>query len=87
MQLNWKLRLKNKATAITLAILIITFVYQLLSILDVTPAVTEDKATNIIMLFIDLLSMLGVVTDPTTPGVSDSERAMSYEQLGGAEND
>ena len=30
-----------------------------------------------------VLTALGVVMDPTTEGVSDSERALSYEEPGG----
>ena len=29
---------------------------------------------------VELLVLLGVVTDPTTKGVTDSEQAMTYEQ-------
>jgi phi LC3 family holin len=83
MKINWKIRLRNKAFIVAMATLIIAFIYQLLSAFDVVPSVTQDNAAEVIGLVINLLGMLGVLVDPTTAGVSDSERALTY----GTEND
>ncbi len=45
--------------------------------------VLNQELTAIINALFSVLAILGVVTDPTTPGVSDSNRAMLYEQPGG----
>ena len=38
----------------------------------------EDTKTEIITLIVEFLAMLGILVDPTTDGVSDSERALTY---------
>lgn len=78
MKLNLKARFKNKAFIITFVTLIITFVYQILGMFGVVPAVSEDTAMNIVTIVVNILAALGVLVDPTTPGVNDSERALTY---------
>ena len=57
---------------------VVAFVYQLLGILGITTAVSEEQITQLFGLVINVLAVLGVLVDPTTKGVSDSERAMEY---------
>ena len=78
MKINWKLRLQNKVTLTSLVLLIITFIYQFLGILGITSSVSEDTITQLVLLLVDVLAAIGVVTDPTTKGLSDSEQAMDY---------
>lgn len=78
MNINWKVRLKNKAFLAALAALIITFAYQLLAALDIVPSITQDSVSEVIGMVLNLLGLLGVIVDPTTQGISDSERAMTY---------
>ena len=78
MKINWKVRLKNKAFLAALAALIIAFIYQLLAACDVVPAITQDSVTEIVGMVLNLFGMLGVLVDPTTAGVSDSARALTY---------
>lgn len=78
MKLNLKARFKNKAFVITFVTLIITFIYQILGMFGVVPPVSEDTAMNIVTIVINFLATIGVLVDPTTPGVSDSERALTY---------
>ena len=40
---------------------------------------------NCLLAIVTMLTGLGVVTDPTTKGITDSERALEYEELGGEE--
>jgi len=37
---------------------------------------------QVISAVLQLLGLLGVITDPTTPGVNDSARAMTYIEPG-----
>ena len=78
MKINWKARFKNKAFVATFVTLIVAFVYQVLGILEIVPSVSENEVMNIITLLMNVLATLGVLVDPTTPGVSDSERALTY---------
>lgn len=78
MKINFKARLKNKTFVITMATLCIAFIYQILAIIGIVPKVTEDAVTSVVTLAVNLLAGLGVLVDPTTEGVNDSDRAMTY---------
>jgi phi LC3 family holin len=82
MKINWKVRLRNKTWLMSIIALVITFVYDLLAMLDIVPAVTEDWIMSIVQTVLTLLTALGVVIDPTTQGMDDSERAMLYQEPG-----
>ena len=82
MKINWKVRLRNKTWLMSIIALIITFAYDLLAMLDIVPAVTEDWLMSIVQTVLTLLTALGVVIDPTTQGMSDSDRAMLYQEPG-----
>jgi phi LC3 family holin len=76
--MNWKVRFKNKTWLTAFVALIISFVYQIIAMFDIVPAITQDsviQAANIVLM---LLSAMGVLIDPTTTGITDSRRAMSY---------
>lgn len=80
MKINWKLRLQNKATLTALVMAIVALVYQVLGVCGIVPRVSQDQVTTIISMAINILCLLGIVVDPTTAGVSDSVRAMSYDK-------
>lgn len=79
MKINWKLRLQNKTTLVTLIALCVTFVYQLLGLFGVVPTVSQDEIINTIGLLVNILVVLGVVVDPTTDGIGDSKNALNYQ--------
>lgn len=78
--MNFKLRLKNKATLIALIAALMGCIYQVLGIIGITAPVTQDSAMQAVTLICNILAVLGVLVDPTTQGIKDSERAMSYEE-------
>ena len=78
MKINWKARFKNKTFLITFFTIVIAFIYSILSLLGFVPSVTEDALKEVITLLIEFLAMLGILVDPTTNGVNDSERALTY---------
>lgn len=78
MKINWKARFKNKVFVISLCTLIISFGYQILALCDIFPAITEGSAMNLVNVLVNFVSVCGVVTDPTTEGFHDSDRAMTY---------
>ena len=82
MKINWKVRLRNRTWVASLLALVVTFFYNMLAAFDVVPAVTEEWVMGIISTVLTLLTALGVLIDPTTPGASDSERAMLYDEPG-----
>lgn len=80
MNINWKLRLMNKTTLITLATTVITMIYSILAVIGIVPSITQDQVMNIAVTVIAMLSALGIVVDPTTSGIGDSDQAMGYER-------
>lgn len=80
MKLNWKVRFRNKVFLTTFISLIVGFVYNVLACFDVFPSITQNSVMQIIGQVLTFLGLLGVIVDPTTEGISDSERAMSYEE-------
>lgn len=78
--INWKVRLRNKAfwlAFIPAALLLVQTVAALfgfaLNLGDI-----GDKLLAVVNALFALLSILGVVVDPTTQGVGDSQRALGY---------
>lgn len=73
--MNFKLRIKNKATLTALIAAAVAFVYQILGIVGVIPAISQSDLTQLLGIVINLLVGLGVVVDPTTQGIRDGEKA------------
>lgn len=80
MNINWILRLKNKATLTALIAAALAFSYQVAGIFGVVLPVAQDELAQAAMLLVNILVALGVVVDPTTAGIGDSERAMNYTE-------
>lgn len=79
MKINWKERLKNKTFILSMSGLIVTFTYQIMALcFDFVPSVAEDDVITAIGLIVNVLALLGVIIDPTTKGINDSDRAMTY---------
>ena len=78
MKINFKARMKNKAFVVGVATLLISFVYKLLAAMEIVPAVSENEILELVGLAVNVLALVGVIVDPTTEGVSDSDRAMLY---------
>lgn len=80
MKINWKVRFKNRVWLSMFLSLIIGFVFNILKLFDVVPVVTENTILNAVNQVLTFLGLIGVLVDPTTAGLDDSERAMSYEE-------
>ena len=80
--LNWKIRLMNKqfwlslipALALTAQAIAAVFGWEI----DLTTAV--GKLLTVINTVFALLVVLGIVVDPTTEGIGDSDRALGYDE-------
>ena len=80
MKINWKVRFKNKIWLGSFLSLIVSFVYSMLGLFDIFPAVTRNNVVEILNQILTFLGLIGVLVDPTTAGLGDSERAMGYEE-------
>ncbi|MFS9315505.1 phage holin [Streptococcus infantis] len=70
-KINWKLRLQNKVTLIAIIGAIFLMAQQFG--LEIPQNIQAGVNT-----FVSILVLLGVVNDPTTAGLTDSERALEY---------
>ena len=70
--INFKLRLKNKTTLVAL----ISAVFLMLQQFGLHIPTNIQEGVNT---FVGILVILGIVTDPTTKGIADSERALNYD--------
>ena len=80
MKLNWKVRFKNKVWLGSFLSLIVGFVYSMLALFDVFPQVTQNLVLQLMNQVLTFLGLIGVIVDPTTAGLGDSDRAMSYAE-------
>ena len=48
---------------------------------DIAPAVPEETWAQMAALLVQVLTLLGVLVDPTTKGLGDSQRALEYGEL------
>lgn len=80
MTINWKVRFKNKTWLLSFLAVIVAFIYNILAMFDIVPPVTQDMVTQAIIAVVNILVAIGVVVDPTTQGINDSEQAMTYTE-------
>lgn len=82
MTINWKVRIKNKAfwvAFIPAMLLLIQVVAEVFGFhLDLGDL--GNKLLDVVKAVFALLAILGVVNDPTTVGMDDSPRAMTYDE-------
>lgn len=78
--INWTVRFKNKVFLASLLALVVSFVYDLLALMGIAPAVDESAVLALVETVLKVLGMLGVVVDPTTSGLSDSQQALTYTE-------
>lgn len=80
MKINWTVRMKNKLFLASALALVVSFVYDWLALMGYAPALTESVVMSVIDGVLTALAAIGIITDPTTAGMSDSERAMMYDK-------
>lgn len=81
---NWHIRIKNKTFWLTLIPAVLLLVQAVSAPFGYTWdfVVLNQQLAAIINALFAVLAIIGVVTDPTTKGVGDSERALTYDDLG-----
>lgn len=80
--INWKVRLKNKLFWLSMvpALLLLVQVVAGLFGFSLELEGLQAKLLDLINAVFAVLAVLGVVSDPTTEGISDSKLAMSYDE-------
>ena len=80
--INWRVRIKNKAFWISIIPAVLLVLQAVGSVFGFQLDFGElgEKLLSVVNTVFAVLVILGVVADPTTKGLSDSERAMTYDQ-------
>lgn len=79
-KINWKVRFQNKLWLTSFISLVVGFVFNVLKCFDVVPSVTQNMVMEIVGQFLTFLGLFGVIQDPTTAGLGDSQRALGYSE-------
>lgn len=82
LNINWTVRLKNKAWILAMVVAIAVLVQTFLAIFGITWDYSEwtGKIAAIIDAVFVILALVGIVNDPTVDGLTDSERALTYTE-------
>lgn len=82
MSINWRVRIKNKAFWVALIPAMLLLVQQVCAVFGVQLDFGDLQAqlVAIVGTVFAILAILGIVADPTTAGVGDSEQAMGYDE-------
>jgi len=80
--INWKVRILNKTFWITLVPALALLLQTFLAVFNIRLEIgdTTEKLLVFVNALFAVLVIVGIVNDPTTSGVSDSTRAMTYER-------
>lgn len=80
--INWGVRLKNKNfwLAIIPAVLILIQTVAAAIGFEIDLGELGNRLLDVVNAVFVVLAILGVVTDPTTKGISDSVQAMTYDK-------
>lgn len=80
MNINWKVRIANKQFWLYLIPAMVLLIQAVANVFGFTLNLTEigDKLIEVVNTLFSVLVIVGVITDPTTKGISDSKRAMTY---------
>lgn len=82
MKINWKVRVKNKNFWIAFIPALLLLIQVVAGVFGFTLDLGDlgNKLLAVVNAAFGVLAILGVVNDPTTKGVSDSEQAMTYDK-------
>lgn len=82
MKINWLVRIKNKNFWISLIPALLLLIQVVASVFGFTLDLGDmgNKLLAVVNAAFAVLSILGIVTDPTTKGISDSAQAMTYNK-------
>lgn len=80
--INWKVRLKNKLFWLSIIPALLLLAQVVAGIFGFTLELEgiQAKLLDLVNAVFAVLTLLGVVADPTTEGISDSKLALSYDE-------
>lgn len=80
--INWTVRIKNKNFWLAIIPAVLLLAQAVAAVFGVTLDLSAfgEKLLAVVNAAFVVLAILGVVTDPTTRGVGDSEQALGYRE-------
>ena len=80
MKINWQARLRHKPFLVSLFSLLLLLGNQVAAVFGADFTIYNDQITTLAETALAILVLLGIVIDPTTDGITDSEKAMQYKK-------
>ena len=79
--INWKVRIRNRAFWVSLIPAVVLLVQSGAAMFGINLDLGEtgNRLLAVVNQLFAVLTILGIVNDPTTAGLSDSENAMTYQ--------
>ena len=80
--INWRVRVKNRNFWLALIPAVLLLVQAVAAVFGVSidPGDLGDKLIAVVNAVFVVLAILGIITDPTTSGISDSQQALTYDK-------
>lgn len=80
--LNWTVRFKNKLFWLAAVPAVLLLIQTICAVFGVTLDLGDlgNRLLDVVNALFAFLAILGVVTDPTTSGVGDSDQALTYTE-------
>lgn len=78
--INWLVRIKNKSFWIALIPAVLLLIQVVTAVFGITLDLGDlgNKLLAVVNAVFGVLTILGIVVDPTTSGITDSEQALTY---------
>lgn len=79
--INWKVRIRNKNFWLAIIPAVLILVQTIAGVFGCTIDIGDlsGRLLAVIDAVFAVLAILGIVTDPTTSGIGDSDRALKYD--------
>lgn len=78
--INWKARLRSGPFWIGVGSAVVAAVFAIVQLIGVDLPVTADQVLNVFTLVLMIPASIGIISDPTTKGLSDSAQALTYDK-------
>lgn len=80
--INWIVRIKNKAFWVALIPAVLLLIQVVAAVFGYTLDLGDlgNKLLDVVNAVFTVLVILGIVTDPTTKGIMDSDQALTYTE-------
>lgn len=82
MKINWMVRVKNKTFWVSAIPAVLLLIQAVAAVFGYTLDLGDlgNRLVDVVNTLFAVLTMIGVVTDQTTAGISDSQQALTYTE-------